>query len=104
MAQEKLREFVVTKTPKIRDSEGNYVKRGETCKLNKALAEHYQKLGYIRVGLGDLYDDKNDPSTGPSDEGKTGSDGGNDAGANPAEESPKPTALGAGARVSRRTA
>jgi len=104
MAQEKLREFVVTKTPKIRDSDGNYVARGGTCKLNKALAEHYQKLGYIRVGLGDLYDDKNDPAPKPTGEGKASSDGGNDAGANSAKDSPEPAPVGAGARVSRRTA
>tara|TARA_R110002095_G_scaffold110116_1_gene96375 strand:+ start:10814 stop:11194 length:381 start_codon:yes stop_codon:yes gene_type:complete len=68
---DKLKAFEVVRTPKIKDSEGNYVKRGETCKLTKVLAEHYHALGYIKVTMDDLFNEKSDPDGGTN----TGPDG-----------------------------
>lgn len=61
---DKLKSFEVVRTPKIKDSEGNYVKRGETCRLTKPLAEHYHALGYIKVTMDDLFNEKSDPDDG----------------------------------------
>lgn len=57
---EKMKTFEVTRTPKLKDSAGDYVKRGEKCQLTKEQAEHYHKLGYIRVAMGQLFDDDED--------------------------------------------
>lgn len=54
---EKLKTFEVVRTPKLRDATGAYRKRGETCQLTKSLAEHYHKLGYIRVQMDTLFND-----------------------------------------------
>jgi len=67
MAQ-KLKTFEVVRTPKLRDATGAYCKRGETCQLTKELAEHYHKLGYIRVQMGRLFDDESDRTDGSADE------------------------------------
>ena len=56
MAKEELRPFEVIRTTKIRDNRGEYVRRGQKALLNKATAEHYHRLGYIRVSMEDLYE------------------------------------------------
>jgi len=55
--------FEVVRTPKIKDSEDKYVKRGEIATLTQSLAEHYHKLGYIRVTMDRLFDDEPDDRT-----------------------------------------
>jgi len=104
----KLQSFEVVRTPKLKDSENNYVYRGEICKLDKTLAEHYHALGYIKVTMDDLFNDK-EPDTGANaspdgaqddggpidakpaagvvtdDGSKAGDDAENDAGAGKAE-------------------
>lgn len=63
MAQ-KLKTFEVVRTPKIKDATGAYCRRGETCQLTKELAEHYHKLGYIRVQMDTLFNDADDNDNG----------------------------------------
>lgn len=70
----KLKEFEVVRTPKIRDSEGNYIKRGAIAKLDQPSAEHYHALGYIRVTMDDMFNDKDDSNTAGNG-ADTGSDG-----------------------------
>ena len=95
MATAKLKDFEVVRTPKIKDSEGNYVKRGETARLTKDLAEHYHGLGYIRVSMAGLYDEKPEPNrpvepqpdseAGSDDESEASEDADADVGASEAE-------------------
>ena len=65
----KLKTFEVVRTPKIKDATGAYCKRGETCQLTKDLAEHYHKLGYIRVQMDTLF---NDTADNDDDDGSDG--------------------------------
>ena len=60
---ERMQAFEVVRTPKIKDSEDKYVKRGEIATLTQPLAEHYHKLGYIRVTMDRLFDDEPDDRT-----------------------------------------
>jgi len=60
---ERMQAFEVVRTPKIKDSENKYVKRGEIATLTQPLAEHYHKLGYIRVTMDRLFDDEPDDRT-----------------------------------------
>lgn len=80
MTAKKLLQFEVTKTNKIRDSRGEYVKRGEMAHLAQDLAEHYHKLGFIKTTVGNMFeDDRNDDSAtnrrsdAGSDEASSGS-------------------------------
>ena len=54
----KLKPFEVVRTPKLRDNEGTYVKRGDIAMLDKETAEKYHGLGLIRVSMDSLFDDK----------------------------------------------
>ena len=65
MAQ-KTKPFTVVRTPKIRDQDGNYVKRGQTANLTQELAEHYHALGYIQVSMKGLFDEKPEPAPAPA--------------------------------------
>lgn len=71
----KLKPFKVVRTPKIRDSEGNYVKRGETAMLDQATAEHYHKLGFVQVSMSGVFDDdsKKDSARDPEPDSEVGS-------------------------------
>ena len=77
---QKLLPFEVIRTPKLRDSVGKYVKSGELCQLTKDMAEHYHKLGYIRVTMGSLFNDTdeagkaNDADNSSADGANEGSD------------------------------
>ena len=69
----KLKPFEVVRTPKIKDSRNQYCKMGEICYLTKEMAEHYHKLGYIRVKMDNLFNDDDDDDNGadgaPTDSG-----------------------------------
>lgn len=52
-----LRPFKVKTTPKIRDTAGNYIKRGQMAMLSKEHATGYQRLGYIEVSMEHLFDE-----------------------------------------------
>ena len=86
--QPKTRTFIVARTPKLKDSLGNYCFRGETCQLTKEQAEFFQKLGFIQVTLDDMYNDDSarstsepaDPPSGNDDEAETSEDASDDTG------------------------
>ena len=91
-----LKPFVVAVTPKIRDSRNEYVRTGEVAYLDRALAEHYQNLGFLRVPLEDIFSDDEptgqEPAAaaGSDDEGAASEDAETDAGADSAETRPRP--------------
>ena len=68
----KLLPFKVVRTPKIKDSRGEYVKRGETAMLTKEVAEHYHKLGYVQVSMDGVFDEAT--SDGPEPDSEAGGD------------------------------
>ena len=91
---QKMMPFKVKTTPKLRDSKGDYVKRGETAMLTATHATGYQKLGYIEVSMEHLFDETDQRSTSARD---------TDAGSEPPAEpvlddsaSGKPDESGAG--------
>jgi len=55
----KLKEFVVTGT-NIADEDGNKCKPGSKIMLSKKSAEHYHKLGYITIAMGDVFGEDDD--------------------------------------------
>ena len=109
-----LRPFKVKTTPKIRDTAGNYVKRGQMAMLSKEHANGYQQLGYIEVSMEHLFDEANQRSesardsdagtrddsaagidnsaSGEPDEGGTGAEAEADTGAGEAEDTAEPRA------------
>jgi len=110
--KQKMMPFKVKTTPKIRDSKGDYVKRGQTAMLTAEHAAGYQKLGYIEVSMEHLFDEADkrsestrnpdagpeqraepvldDSASGEPDEGGAGEAPASDAGASEAEASQKP--------------
>lgn len=103
MTKSDLRPFQVVRTAKVKDNRGEYVHRGDIAMLNKETAQHYHRLGYIRVQMEDLFkddpdaDDRDGPDSGadeaetlsgPDDAQPTGPVGGADEGEASSDASP----------------
>lgn len=95
----KLKPFKVVKTPKIRDDEDKYVKRGGIAMLGKASAEHYHSLGYIQISMEGIFDGQEpnspepDSEAGKPDEGSASKDAEADAGEGETKTTPRMEAI-----------
>lgn len=100
MTDQKLKPFTVITTPKIKDSRGVYVKRGDTAYLNQAHATGYHKQGVIKIEMGDLYAD--DTGLGEPDKTEASEESTYDAGTDTSEDGSGDGADRPRKRVSRR--
>lgn len=92
-----LKQFKVRVTS-IVDNRGVKVQPGQLAHLDKAMADHYNALGFLVVPIGEYKDERQSERTeqsaaqsGNDDEAETGDDAADDAGENPVKAAPEPT-------------